>query len=343
LFYPDKNRKKKNMRLRILILTTFVLIVLVINGCGGYTTPAASATTTQTMLASQTAAVTSSTTPSAPTIQFPFTFKDDAGRSVTLPALPQRIVSLSPSNTEIVFALGLGDRLVGNTTYCNYPEAAKTVTKVGGFSDVDIEKVVSVKPDLILAANIHVAKVLPSLQQLGIPIMVVVPINLEGIYKDITLIGGLTGQARNAATLVADLRQRAAAVSAKTAAYKGDKPRVMYVTWHEPLYTAGDNTMTGELIKLAGGDNIAKDVDGYGTITLESVVSRNPQLIIVMSSMGSKKSFDFINTEPRLQSTDAMKNQRVFQVDSDLFGRTTPRIVDALEQMAKLVHPDLFK
>jgi iron complex transport system substrate-binding protein len=326
------------MKIRYWILVLILITVVVFGGCQAATPAPATG-----------AVAAASVTPAAPvapspaTAQFPLTFTDDAGRNVTLKALPRRIVSLSPSNTEIVFALGLGDQLVGDTTYCNYPEAAKTKTRVGGFSDVDIEKVVSVQPDLILAANIHEAKVLPSLEQLSIPIMVLHPITIDGIFKDISLLGRITGQSREAASLIAQLQNKVAAISTKTASSKGAKPRVLYVTWHDPLYSAGDDTITGELIRIAGGDNIAKDLSGYATLSLESVVQRNPQIMIVMSSMGSNTSTDYINREPRLQATDALKNKQVYPVDADLFGRTTPRIIDALEQLAAIIQPDLAK
>jgi iron complex transport system substrate-binding protein len=338
------------MGLKFWIWPVLLVGCLVISGCAAtsaYSTSSAltgTAATSAAVNSSPTAAATPTVTPVAPgpsgnpaAINFPYTFSDDAGRRVTLPALPRRIVSLSPSNTEIVYALGLGDELVGNTQYCNYPEAALAVTKVGGFSDVDIERVVSVQPDLILASNIHEEKVLPSLAQLGIPIMVIHPITLKGINADITLLGQITGQAQKAAELTANLQTRVEAIKTQTAQTTGDKPRILYVTWHDPLYSAGDNTITGELIKIAGGVNIAAELNGYATMTLEQVVERNPQIIVVMSSMGSNTSIEYINSESRLQVTEALKKKQVVQVDSDLFGRTTPRIVDALEQLAALI------
>jgi iron complex transport system substrate-binding protein len=300
---------------------------------------------TSTKAASTTAASTPptshtvSSTAAATTPVFPMTIKDDAGRQITLKSQPHNLVSLSPSNTEIVYALGLGNQLVGDTKYCNYPEAAKNVTKVGGFSDVDIEKVLAVQPDVILASNIHEEKVLPSLDKLGMTVIIVHPVTLDAIYQDISLIGRITGKSREAGELLDGLKKRVDVIKNKTSQFNGIKPRVMYVTWHDPLYSAGDNTITGELIKIAGGDNIAKDITGYSTVTLESVVQRNPQIIVVMSSMGSQTSTDYIKSEPRLQSTEALKNNHVFTVDSDLFGRTTPRIVDALEQLANIIQP----
>jgi iron complex transport system substrate-binding protein len=134
------------------------------------------------------------------------------------------------------------------------------------------------------------------------------------------------------------------AVTDKIATINSAKPRILFVTWHDPIWTAGSNTMIDELISKAGGVNIASDLSGYATLGLEEVVNRNPQVIVVMTSMGVKAtSLDYIKTEPRLQSTDALKNQQVYAIDSDIFGRTTPRIVDGLETLAKIVHPDAFK
>jgi iron complex transport system substrate-binding protein len=278
--------------------------------------------------------------PATTAAQFPLTFTDDSGRSVTLKAIPRRIVSLSPSNTEIVFALGLGDELVGDTTYCNYPKAAQSLPKIGGFSNVDIEKVVSLAPDLILAANIHEAQIIPSLLKLNIPIMTLEPKTIPEIFNDINRLGAITGQAAEAKALTAGLQKRVEAVAARTAGVTR-RPRVLYITWHDPIYAAGDDTINGQLIKMAGGDNISKDLKGYATLSLESVIERNPQIIVVMSSMGDQTSTDYINSEPRLKATDALKNKRVYSIDADLFGRTTPRVVDALEKLESLVQGEI--
>jgi iron complex transport system substrate-binding protein len=330
------------MRLKFTISALILISLITLCACQtADTTPGTKTATTAAASAPQTGNTVSTTTATSTTATpvFPMTIKDDTGRQITLKSQPHNLVSLSPSNTEIVYALGLGNQLVGNTKYCNYPEAAKNVTRVGGFSDVDIEKVLAAQPDLILASNIHEEKVLPSLEKLGMTVVIVHPITLDEIYRDISLIGQITGQSREASELLEGLNKRVEAIKKKTSQISGVKPRVMYVTWHDPLYSAGDNTITGELIKIAGGDNIAKDINGYAAMTLESVVQRNPQIIVVMSSMGNKTSTDYIKTESRLQSTDALKNNLVLTVDSDLFGRTTPRIVDALEQLANVIQP----
>ncbi|HSW58961.1 MAG TPA: helical backbone metal receptor [Dehalococcoidales bacterium] len=338
------------MKLRFTIFTLTLISILIFSGCQTAAPASTAPVAPVTAPPATTPAVTTPpiTTPAAPvstnpSIQFPLTLKDDAGRSVTLNAVPQRIVSLSPSNTEMVFALGLGDRLVGVTKFCNYPEAAKTKEVLGGFSDVNTEKVIAAQPDLILASSLHVAKVVPALEQLNIPVFVIKAGTIDAILDRINQLGNMTGRARESQKLTADLRERVEAVSNKIGSSKGVKPRILYVTWHDPIWTSGDDTIIGELIARTGGTNIASELKGYATITLETVVDRNPQIIIVMSSMGDNSSLDYINTEPRLQVTEAHKNKQVHLIDADIFGRTTPRIVDGLEQLAKIVQPELFK
>jgi iron complex transport system substrate-binding protein len=270
---------------------------------------------------------------------------DDLGRTVQIDTVPQRIISLAPSNTEILYALGLDDKIVGVTTYCNYPEAAKSKPQVSGFSQVDVEKIVAQQPDLVLASDIHKSDVIPALEKLGIKVLAIKPATLEAVLKDIEMAGKITGAGPIAGSLVSSLQKRIQSISDKTINLPtAARPRVFYVTWHDPIYTAGSKTMINDLIEKSGGVNIAADLSGYATISLESVVQRNPQVIVVMSSMGDKNtSFDYIKRESRLQATDALKNNRIYVINSDIFGRSTPRIVDGLEDLAKLTHPELFK
>lgn len=273
------------------------------------------------------------------------TVTDDLGRSVPIKGIPQRIVSLSPSTTEIVYALGLEDRLIGVTTYDNYPEAAKDKPKVSEYSVTDIEKVIAAKPDLILASNIQKNDAIPAFAKLGISVLTLDPGTVDGIFNDIETLGRVSGKTQQASTLVAGLKDRIKAVTDKTANLTASqKPRVFFLTWHDPLWTDGSGTVVDELITQAGGINIAADLNGFSQIDLESVIQRNPQIILVMSSMGDQHtSYNFIKNEPRFQATDALKNNQVYKVDADIFGRTTPRVVDGLETLAKLIHPEIFK
>jgi iron complex transport system substrate-binding protein len=271
---------------------------------------------------------------------------DGLGRQVTINAVPQRIVSLAPSNTEILFALGLGDKVVGVTEYCNYPEEAKTKPKVGGFSTVDIEKVVSLKPDLVLATNIHSKTIIPALENLGITVVALTPGSLNQVLDSITLAGKITGQDKEASELVGSLSARVNEITDKTEKLSPDqRPRVFYVTWHDPLMTAGTGTLSNDVISLAGGQNIASDIDGNKTIDLETVINRDPEVIIVSVGMGTGEDlpWQYIKSESRLSNTQALLNDRVYKIDGDLIHRPGPRIVDALERMAQFIHPELFE
>jgi iron complex transport system substrate-binding protein len=260
-------------------------------------------------------------------------------------AVPQRIVSLAPSNTEILFALGLGDKVVGVTEYCNYPEAAKTKPKVGGFSTVDIEKVVSLRPDLVLATQIHSKTIIPALEKLGLTVVALTPSSLTGVLDSITLVGKITGQDKQASELIKDLSTRIKAIADETQKLStAQRPRVFYVTWHDPLWTAGTGTLSNDVISQAGGQNIASDISGDKTIDLETVINRDPEVIIVSVGMGTGKDlpWQYIKSESRLKNTQALLTDRVYKIDGDLIHRPGPRIVEALEQMAQFIHPELF-
>ena len=284
-------------------------------------------------------ACTQTSTPSS------VTYVDDIGRTVQITDIPQRIISLSPSNTEMVYALGLQDRLVGVTSYDDYPPDAKTKPIVSDYSTVDLEKIVNAQPDLVLADSIRQHDTVPALEKLGISVYVMTPDNMEMISSDLRTLGQITGKTKEAAALATGMQARIKAVTDITAKLTvTQKPRALFVTWHDPIWTAGSDTMIQYLINDAGGINIASDLKGYATITLESVVQRNPQIIVVMSSMGDQNtSLDYIRSNPQFASIDAVKNGQVVEIDADIFGRTTPRIVDGLETLAKLLHPELFK
>ncbi|MBA7704709.1 Vitamin B12-binding protein [subsurface metagenome] len=276
----------------------------------------------------------------------PGTFTDDLGREISIEGIPQRIISLAPSNTEILFALSLGDRVVGVTEFCNHPEAAIAKPKIGGFSTVDIESVVALEPDLILATSVHETKVIPRLEQLGLTVVALAPETLDRVLANIVLVGEVTGRSREATQLVTGLEERIKAITDKTDSLpESQSPRVFYVLWHEPLMTVGSEARIHELIVKAGGINIAQDLTGdYPTISLEAVILANPQVIIAGSGHGTGEdsTFQFAKTEPILEDIDARRHGRVYKIDADLPSRPGPRIVDALEELARLIHPEIF-
>ncbi len=277
----------------------------------------------------------------------PVEIVDQLGRTVTLKTTdPQRIVSLAPSHTETLYALGLGDRLVAVTDYCNYPPEAEEKPSIGGFSTPNIEEVVAMDPDLILATSMHEDKVIPQLEAKGLTVVAMDPTTIDEVTASITLIGKAAGAEKEAASLLADMQSRIKAVTDKTGGLtEAEKPKVLYIVWHDPLMAAGSGTLHDELIRTAGGINVAGDLDGYTTISLEVVIAANPQVMIAGVGMGTGEDLplQFITTEERLGSTDARINSRIYGINVDLVGRPGPRIIEALEQFAQFIHPELFE
>ncbi|RJO62204.1 MAG: cobalamin-binding protein [Dehalococcoidia bacterium] len=292
-------------------------------------------------------AKTADTTGVAPlSTTFPMTVSDDLGRTITIDKAPQRIVSLAPSNTEILFDLGLGDRVVGDTLYCDYPEAAKSKPKIGGYSDIDIEKVVSLTPDLILAEDIHKAEVIPALERLGFKVYALVPHNLTEITDSVSTIGRLTGTSKEAKSIVADMQKRIKAITDKTLNLTdAQKPRVLYVLWQEPLMSSGTDTPIYEMITKAGGNSIVQTQTGFPTLSLESVIDANPQVVICnvdYAFPGGDAPLVFVQTEPRLKTIAARVSGKVFGINASLTNRPVPRIIQGFEWMAAMIHPELF-
>ncbi len=275
----------------------------------------------------------------------PIEITDQLGRTVKLERTPQRIVSLAPSNTEILFALGLGDKVVGVTEYCDYPPEAQEKPKIGGFSTPNIEKVVALSPDLVLAAQRHEDLIIPQLEQMGLAVFALKLKTLDETLEAITLVGEITGKEKEASQLVEEMGKRIKAVTDKTDKLsEAERPRVFHLTWHDPLKTSGSGTLYNELIQKAGGMNIFSDVIDIQAVDFEALVARDPQVMIAGVGMGSgeDKPFQYLKTESRLKNTEAAKNGRIYGIDLDLSGRAGPRIVDGLELFARCIHPEIF-
>ena len=277
---------------------------------------------------------------------FPLTVTDQVGRVVTIEAEPQKIISLIPSNTEIVFALGLGDRLVAVTEFCNYPPEALDKPKITGGIAPDMEQIVALEPDLILATETHMTDLIPELERLGLTTMVIKTQTetLEEVLEAITLIGKVTGKTDEASELVDELRARIKVITDKTDNLPvAERPGVLYIGWHEPIFAIASGTLGSALIEKAGGINIFQDLTGSPIVDLETVIERNPQVILASLAMGvGDLILQFALTEPRLEGVDARINDRVYGVNDDLTGRPGPRMVDGLEMLAGLLHPELF-
>ncbi|MBE9514205.1 MAG: cobalamin-binding protein [Chloroflexi bacterium] len=270
-------------------------------------------------------------------------FVDDLGRPVSIEEVPQTIVSLAPSNTEILFALGLGDKVVGVTKHCDYPQEASEKQKIGGYSTPDLEKIVALQPDLILASSIHEKEVIPSLEEMGFTVFALEPGNLAGIMKGMRVIGVITGREEKADEAIAGMEGRVSAITDETENLE-TVPGVLYITWHDPLWSVGSGNIIHELIDKAGGMNIFQDITGHKVVSLEAVILRNPDVIIACSGHGEAKDkpFQWVREESRLGVIEARKNSRIYEVDADLVNRAGPRAVDALEWFAYFIHPELF-
>ncbi|MCJ7604563.1 MAG: cobalamin-binding protein [Dehalococcoidales bacterium] len=279
------------------------------------------------------------------TVTSPVTLTDQLGRKVTVESTPQKIISLAPSNTEILFALGLGDRVVARTDYCNYPPEAEAKPSVGGFSTPNIEEIVALGPDLILATSMHESEVIPQLESHGLTVIGLMPSTLDETLAAIIIVGQVTGMEKAAEDLVNDMQDRIDAITGKTRDLSPDElTRVLYVVWHEPLMAAGAGTLHDEMIKLSGGTNIAGDLELYATISLEAVIGADPQVIIAGVGMGDGEDLplQFLKSEERLADTEARLSGAVYPIDMDVVGRAGPRIVEALEQFAAYIHPEMF-
>lgn len=269
---------------------------------------------------------------------------DQMGREVTIDGIPQRIISLSPSNTEVAFALGLADRLVGVTDYCNYPLEALEKEKIGGFSTPSIEKIVELEPDLVLASTIHTEEV-PRLEALGISVLVVESSKLFDLYTSISLVAEVTGVSASGEALIASMQERINAVEIIVSAVpSNERVRVYYEVYSDPLMSAGEEAFINEIIALAGGINIFSDIaEKYPQISAEVVAERQPEIILFPDYHGTADLIlESMTGRPGWESVPAVINSRVYVVSDDTFTRPGPRIVEAVEEAAKLFYPELF-
>ncbi len=277
---------------------------------------------------------------------FPLTVTDDIGRKVVISSLPKRIVSLAPSNTEILFALGLGDSIIGVTDYCDYPDAAKTKTRVASYLNPDLEKLISLQPDLIVAESIQEKTVLPALERLGMTVFVTEALTIDSIVNDIFVLGKITGKTGAASRVLDKMNLKINSVVSKTQNLSSaQQPKVLYVNWHDPIWTMGRNTYINDVIRKAGGTNIYEaDFEKSRAVSLESVLTKNPQVIFV-SGMGTTGDVVYkgIKDEVRLYTVDAMLNNRIYKIsDANLIERPGPRIADGLIEVSTMIHPEIF-
>ncbi|ALV63282.1 Vitamin B12 ABC transporter, B12-binding component BtuF [Thermococcus sp. 2319x1] len=321
---------------KIGILLALLMFGVVVAGCIGQTANTTTETTEKKVTPTTTTANTVSET-QTPAPKYPLAIVDFAGRKVTIEKEPQRIVSLAPSITETLYFIGALDKVVGVTKFDNYPENVQEGrTVVGGFSDPSIEVIASLNPDLIVGTSMHL-KYLEQLEKIA-PVIIIDPKSIEEIYKAVELLGKVTNKEEKANEVVNNMQSKIEEIRSKVK----DAPRVkvFYIVWSDPLMTAGNATFINDLIILAGGENIFGDTQGWPQVSVEEVLARNPEVIILPPHAGMSAE-DLCNTQ--LINTDAVKNGRVYTLSSDdIVSRPSPRIVEGLEEIAKFLHQDVF-
>lgn len=272
--------------------------------------------------------------------QYPYTVKNSKGKEVVIEREPQKIISLAPSITELIYALGKGDKLVGRTDYCDYPEEVKKAPSIGSLTDPNIEKIVELQPDLVVASTHFKEDVAKKLEDLGIKVVVLYNAeNFDGAYDTITTFGQIINAQDKAGELVSGMKEKIEGIKEKV---KGaETPKVYYVVGFgkDGDYTATGETFIAQMIEMAGGENIAKDATGW-TYSLEKIIENDPEYIIISKNYGMKEQF--IGTEG-YKELSAVKNNKVIEIDNNILDRQGPRLAEGIETLAKILHPDLFK
>jgi len=277
------------------------------------------------------------------------TLTDNTGYVLTLDAFPERIVSLAPANTQILFAVGAGDNVVGVTDYCDYPYnfsawiEAGNLTSIGSYYNPAIEPIVALNPDLVVAARGSLDAA-DQLRNLGYSVLTLDPVDLAGTLQNVILVGKATGHENQATTLVSSLQQRVDAVANSVTAAT-TKPKVYVELYSDPYTSIGNGTFIDGLIKLAGGQNIFENsTTAYPRVNVEFIIAQNPAIIIFPDSMGLDLMGSFAGIADRdgFSTITAIQNNALYIVNADALNQPGPRQVDALEALAKILHPEIF-
>jgi len=267
---------------------------------------------------------------------------DIKGKKVVLNKTPERIVSLSPTNTEIIFALGAGEKLVGVTSYCDYPEEAKDIDKIGDFDNPNIELIKKMNPDLVLAGGFLQEDLMAALEGLSIPVASTEAAGVESIYDSIAMIGKFVGQETKAEELINNIKKDIEEIEIKVMGK--EKPKVFYLVWKEPLFTTGQGTYINEIIQIAGGQNVAAETEGWAQYSFEELLKQNPDILIAA----------YHSTDEGMRKEDIMKDELFSKLpcvrdgkihvmtDDNIVSRPGPRVVEAIREMAEALHNDTF-
>lgn len=276
---------------------------------------------------------------------FPVTVVDDLGARVTLEKKPDRIISLAPNLTELLFALKLNEEIVGVTSFADYPEEALYKTKIGTILEPNIEKIITMKPDIVFAAGINKMEIIEKLKNLGIKVVGFNPQTINDVFLVIKKAGQLTGKNDRARELVTDMYIELSQIQdmVDKVLENRSRPKVFYEIWSDPLYTAGDNTFIDDVIKIAGGINIGANARGsWPQYSIEKLLLENPDIYISSPhSAPYKVTVESIKERENYQNIKAIKNNRVYIIDQNIISRPSPRIIEGLKKFVKAIFPEL--
>ena len=277
--------------------------------------------------------------------QYPVTVVDDLNEEVTMEEEPERIISLAPSITEMLYSIGLADKIVGVTTYADYPKAATEKTKIGSVTEPNIEKIVSLKPDLVIAAGINKKPTLKKIKDLGIKVAGFNPHSIKGTINSIVKVGRLTGSDQKARQIAAKMRVQVDEIKDLVDKKLKNKPRpkVFYEIWSDPITTAGKGTFINDIIRTSGGENIGAKAKGpWPTYSLEKLLVENPDIYISSPhSAPSSVTVESIKNRDNYGSLKAVKNDRIYIVNQNIVSRPSPRIIKGLKSFVKAIFPEL--
>ncbi|MDF2719070.1 MAG: transporter substrate-binding protein, partial [Paenibacillus sp.] len=282
--------------------------------------------------------------PAASTI-YPLTIKDSSGAEITLKKAPQRIVSTSTAETEILFALGLGDRIVGVSDFDNYPEEAKSKPKMGGVSAPNVEAILAANADLVVTGISIKDDALAKLRSMNLPLFKVEPKSIDDIISDILVIGKLTDKQKEAQALTDKMKKEIELIKTAVGAVKPEQKKKVYIEF-SPGWTVGKGEFMDEVLTLAGGINIASDTKGYNKINEEKIIQDNPAVIFYTTGAKDKEGQtldQIIKKRNGWDKIEAVKGNRLIGIDQDTLNRPGPRIVEGLLSIAKGIYPELVK
>jgi iron complex transport system substrate-binding protein len=268
---------------------------------------------------------------------------DETGRRLSVPQPVRRIVSLAPSLTETIYALGAQERLVGVTDYCDYPPEAQTKPRVGGAINPNLEQVVALKPDLVLVTKaLNRRETVEVLERLGIPAYATDPRSVEGVLNSTARLADVIGAHEQGKALVASLRARLQELKRLLGARAPQ--RVLFVVWNEPLISIGRETFLADALRWAGAESVVETTQDWPLLSLEEVVRLRPDYLVFASSHSEavERSFEALRDQPGWRSLQAV-HQRHIAVISDAVNRPSPRLIEAIEQLASQLHPDAFQ